>query len=118
MLSEAIWAKGVDAAIALYHDLKNNDPDAYAFQEFRLNNLGYQYLQGGDVETAIEIFKLNVEAFPEAFNPYDSLGEAYMTQGDTTQAVANYKKSLELNPNNTNAVEMLAKMGVEWKAQH
>ena len=50
-------------------------------------------------------------------NPYDSLGEAYLVHGDTTRAIAHYKKSLELNPNNTGAVEMLAKMGVEWDAQ-
>ena len=118
VLGETIWAEGVEAAAALYHDLKRTDPDAYDFREFQLNNLGYQYLRGSDIETAIEIFKLNVDAFPDAFNPYDSLGEAYMIHGDTEQAIINYKKSLDLNPNNTNAVEMLAKMGVEWKAQH
>ena len=117
VLGDKIWGEGVEAAIALYHDLKRDAPDAYDFREFQLNNLGYQYLQSGDVETAIALFKLNVEAFPDAFNPYDSLGEAYMIHGDTTQAIANYKKSLSLNPNNTNAVEMLAKMGVVWEAQ-
>jgi cytochrome c-type biogenesis protein CcmH/NrfG len=53
---------------------------------------------------------LNVEAYPEAFNPYDSLGEAYMVNGDKELAIKNYAKSLELNPNNLGAIEMLKRI--------
>ena len=62
---------------------------------------------------AIEIFKLNVEAYPQSSNVYDSLGEAYMVKGDRQQAIMNYEKSLELDPNNSNAAEMLKKLGKE-----
>ena len=62
------------------------------------------------VDEAIKIFELNVEMFPEAFNPYDSLGEAYMIKGDKKLAIKNYAKSLELNPQNTNAIVMLSKI--------
>ncbi len=68
-------------------------------------------LQRSRIEDAIEIFKLNVEFFPEAFNPYDSLAEAYMLAGDTRLARLNYERSLRLNPDNTNAVEMLERLG-------
>ncbi len=115
VISERIWAEDLETGLALYHDLKTTDPDGYDFREFHLNNLGYEYLRGGNVEAAIAIFKLNVDAYPESYNPYDSLGEAYMVQGDQENAIANYKKSLDLNPNNNNAVVMLGKMGVEWK---
>ena len=54
--------------------------------------------------------KINVELFPEAFNPYDSLGEAYMTAGETELSIQNYAKSLELNPENTNAVRQLMRL--------
>jgi cytochrome c-type biogenesis protein CcmH/NrfG len=64
----------------------------------------------GKVKEAVEIFKLNVEAYPQAFNTYDSLGEGYMTLNEHELAVLNYKKSLELNPKNTNAAEMLKKL--------
>jgi cytochrome c-type biogenesis protein CcmH/NrfG len=57
---------------------------------------------------AIEVFKLNVEAFPESANTYDSLGEAYMKAGQKELAIKSYAKSLELNPNNRNAVDQLA----------
>jgi len=39
------------------------------------------------VKEAIEVFKLNVEAYPESFNVYDSLGEAYMVNGDKDLAI-------------------------------
>ena len=63
------------------------------------------------MKEAIEIFKLNVEAYPKASNTYDSLAEAYMANGDKELAIQNYKKSLELNPKNENAIEALKKLG-------
>jgi len=51
-----------------------------------------------------------VKAYPEAFNPYDSLGEAYMVNKEFELAVKNYQKSLELNPDNENAKVMLKKI--------
>ncbi len=46
---------------------------------------------------------LNVAAFPESFNAYDSLGEAYMMAGNKKLAIENLKKSLALNPGNSHA---------------
>ena len=54
----------------------------------------------------------NVDAYPNAFNTYDSLGEAYMEMGDNEKAIANYKKSIELNAGNENGKDMLKKLGV------
>jgi CubicO group peptidase (beta-lactamase class C family) len=101
---------GVAAAIAFYRTMKTEQPNQYDFSEPELNRLGYQLLQARKLKEAIEIFKLNVEAYPKGFNTYDSLGEAYMISGNTELAILNYKKSLELNPENTGAIEMLKRM--------
>ncbi|PYS78653.1 MAG: serine hydrolase, partial [Acidobacteria bacterium] len=85
------------------------------FAETELNLLGYRLLQMKKVAEAIEIFKLNVEAYPGGFNAYDSLGEAYKIHGDKDLAIANYKKSLELNPKNTNATTQLASLTGDQK---
>jgi TolA-binding protein len=69
-------------------------------------------LRKGDLMGAIEIFRLNVEQFPQDANVYDSLGEAFLKQGDKAHAIENYRKSLDLNPHNDNAREVLAKLGV------
>jgi len=102
--------KDVASAINQYRELKAQKPSEYDFGEMELNTLGYQLLQMKKVAESIEIFKLNVEAYPQAFNTYDSLGEAYMVHGDKELAIANYKKSLELNPQNTGATRALASL--------
>jgi len=110
ILSATITSKGIDAAMAKYHQLKAASPATYNFDEDELNNLGYQFIRGNQFKEAIRIFQLNVEAYPNSANTYDSLGEGYMDAGDKPQAIANYQKSLELNPKNRNAVLMLQKL--------
>jgi tetratricopeptide (TPR) repeat protein len=110
VLMKTIQGKGIEVGLAEYRDLKARQEKLYDFSEPQLNNLGYQLLQAGKVKEAIEIFKLNVEAYPKAFNTYDSLGEAYMVSGNNELAIQNYKKSIELNPQNTNGVETLKRL--------
>lgn len=110
VLNKTIAEKGIEAGIAQYRDLKAKQSATYDFTEPELNRLGYQLLRNGKAKEAIEIFKLNVEAYPQGFNTYDSLAEAYMTINERELAIQNYKKSLELNPKNTNATEILKRL--------
>jgi tetratricopeptide (TPR) repeat protein len=110
-ISRTLREQGIAAAVKQYNDLKRNQSASYDIDEAELNTFGYVLLGQGKIKESIEIFKMNVEAFPNGFNTYDSLGEAYMNAGERELAIKNYKKSLELNPQNTNAVEMLKKLG-------
>jgi pimeloyl-ACP methyl ester carboxylesterase len=110
VLERAIKDKGVGAAIGLYRQMQQRYPAEF-FRERILNALGYEQLNSKHIQEAIALFKLNVEIYPNAFNTYDSLGEAYMVAGDREAAIQNYRKSLGLNPDNTNAVEMMKKLG-------
>ena len=112
MLLKTTVEQDVAAAIKQYRELKANEPTAYDFREKVLNTLGYRLLRMKRLREAIEIFKLNVEMYPDASNPYDSLGEAYLALGDTALAIKNYKRSVELNPKNTGGIEALKKLGV------
>jgi tetratricopeptide (TPR) repeat protein len=105
-------AQGAKAAVARYKELRHDAPDKYDFGALQLNSMGYALLRKGDLTGAIEIFRLNVEQFPQDANVYDSLGEAYLKQGDKAHAIENYKKSLDLNSHNDNARDVLAKLGV------
>ena len=109
-LNKTISEKGIEAGIAEYRDLKANQSATYDFGERELNQLGYQLMAAGKTKEALEIFKLNVEAYPKAFNTYDSLAEAYARLDQRELAIQNFKKSLELNPGNTNAAEQLKKL--------
>lgn len=106
-LYSAIVREGIESAIEQYRQMKRNEID---FTESELNTLGYQLLGIKKIAAAIEIFKLNVEAYPESFNVYDSLAEAYMVSQNDSLALENYKKSLELNPQNVNAKRMIDKI--------
>ena len=109
-LMQVILKHGVNNAIEKYHEIKLNKKIGFKFNEWELNNLGYMLLGKDMIIEAIEIFKLNVEEYPDASNPYDSLGEAYMIEGQKELAIKNYEKSLELNPNNTSAVKILEEL--------
>jgi hypothetical protein len=111
-LEETLRDSGVQAMINEYHALRRHYPED-AFNEGLLNALGYRLLGRDRIDDAIEVFKLNVDEYPQAFNPYDSLGEAYMKQGDTDLAIENYQRSVELNPDNSNAHEMLERLRAE-----
>jgi CubicO group peptidase (beta-lactamase class C family) len=110
LLEKTAADKGVEAAIAQYRDLKAKQSATYDFAEGELNTLGYRLLRNGKGKDAVEIFKLNVEAFPKASNVHDSLAEAYMNLNERELAISNYKKAIELDPKNTNAVEMLKRI--------
>ncbi len=69
-----------------------------AATENELNNYGYQMLNAGNNDKAIEILILNTQKYPKSANTWDSLGEAYATKGDKKNAIINFKKALSMNP--------------------
>jgi hypothetical protein len=81
--------------------LRKLGPKAVLFSEAIVNVMGYEHMQAGDIKGGIEIFKLNVEAFPNSPNVYDSLSDAYLADGQKELAAQNARKALELLPNDT-----------------
>lgn len=103
--------KNIDKGIKLYKTLKKNNKEEYNFtNENELNELGYEFLREGNIESALKIFSLNVDEFPASANVYDSRGEAYFNKKDYALSKKDYLKVLELDPENQNAKEMLLKM--------
>jgi tetratricopeptide (TPR) repeat protein len=86
-----------DSAAVMFRELKSRYGDT-VFPEFALNQMGYALLGEGNVESAIAVFKLGVESFPESANSYDSLGDAYARHGDRKLAMESYEKALKLSP--------------------
>ena len=98
-----------------FEEVKKSQPDKYDYSEDGINTLGYYYLNRKKFNEAIAVFLLNISEYPGSSNVYDSYAEALMESGQKELAIVNYKRSLEINPGNTNAVSMLAKMGVEME---
>jgi CubicO group peptidase (beta-lactamase class C family) len=62
-----------------------------------LNGYGYRILEKeNEPGWAMELFKLNVQLFPEDGNLWDSLGEAYLKYGEKEQAIQSYTKAVAL----------------------
>lgn len=102
---------GIEAGEDHYKKIK--DEETFDFNENEMNQIGYQLMGSDKIEEALQVFKWNIEAYPESSNVYDSYAEASMKLGKNEQAIANYKKSIELNPGNQNGIEMLKKLGVD-----
>ena len=64
-----------------------------------VNMVGYEQLMSspGKINDAIDLFKLNIENYPNSFNVYDSMGDAFAQKGDKGKAISNYQKAIELN---------------------
>ena len=65
-----------------------------------VNVIGYRLLQANHVQEAIEVFRANVEAYPDSANVYDSLGEAQERAGANDLAHASYKRAAEIGKAN------------------
>ncbi len=100
--------KSLDNAIELANQTKKNEKN-YHNSIDNLNDLGYVFMQNGELKKALEVFKLNVHLFPDNWIVYDSYGEALLNSSNTMDAVKMYKKSIELNPDNENAKIVLDK---------
>lgn len=90
------------------------DP-VYRFFNFEgeFNRVGYDLMGRGQVATALSVFQLNSNLFPESANCYDSLAEAYWKSDNLEKAKELYKKAIELDPEGAtgeNARNMLERM--------
>lgn len=100
----------IQQSIKMFYELKKSGFKDMWVDQYALNSIGYGLIWRKHLPEALEIFKLNVEEYPNSSNVYDSLGEAYMKLENKELAIYNYKKSLELNSENKNAVKMLEKL--------
>ncbi len=101
-----ILERGFESVVKAYKKRAKN----VNLLESTVNAKGYDLLSEKKINQAIDVFKLNVFAFPKSANAFDSLGEAYLEVGNKDLAIENYKKSLLLNPDNKNAEEVLKRL--------
>jgi polyisoprenoid-binding protein YceI len=111
IIYDIIQKDGVDEAVRKYKELKQQQPDTYAFGAGQLNLVGRKLLQHGKDKEAVEILKMNAGLFPtEAAAVFDSLGDAYLAIGENENAAQTFKKSLVLDPADTSAIESLRRL--------
>ncbi len=104
-----ILKQALDNTIELSIEAKKREMERL-HSENDFNQWGYSLMQSGELEKALEVFKLNVFLFPESWNVYDSYGEALFKSNRKEEAIEMYEKSIELNPDNENGKKMLEKI--------
>lgn len=101
VLAEAINQKGIDAATALYADLRKNyyGGAQYDFGETSLNQLTESLLAQNKNKEALAIAQLNFSAnHPDSVWSYHLLAMTHQANGQISDAVADYRQALALHP--------------------
>lgn len=107
-LWRAIVARGMAPVAKDYRAQRATTPDSLLpINEQRLITVGLQLVEGGRPSDALEIFKLEAEAYPQSSSGPAGMAFAYAALGDRENAVANAEKAVALNPSATRAIEIL-----------
>jgi dienelactone hydrolase len=77
-------------------DARQRDPAAQLFPEVAVDIIGSDHLRAGEVKEAIDVFKLNLLAYPESADAHDNLADAYLQDGQKTLALQLARKGLAL----------------------
>ncbi|MDX1661765.1 MAG: amidohydrolase family protein, partial [Gemmatimonadota bacterium] len=96
LVLETLETEGIEAAREHHRALRAAAPDSVRLGESLLNSLGYRLLREDRVLEAIAVLEMNVEAFPDEPNPYDSLGDALHAAGRLEEAKESYRKAVDL----------------------
>ncbi len=110
LINKATEQKDMTEFVGKYKTFKNDSKHKFTETQGAMNRFGYALLQNKKVVEAIEIFKLNVESYPNSANVYDSLGDALDAAGRREEAIKSYEKALSIDPNYPSSIAALKKL--------
>ena len=96
LLNELQTPAGVVEVMQQFRTARRTDPAAQLWPEVAVNIIGEDYQRVGDVKTAIEVFKLNLLAYPDSADANDSLADAYLDDGRKDLARQYAQRALDL----------------------
>lgn len=109
-LYNSIQLKGIDASVALYHQLKKENKGDFIFNPMQLYHLGNELRKQKKISEAIKIFELNMSEYPKIPNVYESLGEIHKRNGNKKNAIQYFEKLVEIEPQNPRWTYLLNKL--------
>lgn len=96
--------------VSRYRTVKSDPKSKYVNSEASMNRLGYTFLGKKRAADAVVVFKLNVEAYPNSANVYDSLGDALEASGQKEEAIKSFQRALSIDPNYPTSLEALRRL--------
>lgn len=105
---EIITKKDIKTALARYKEVKTDHPDTtYDVGPNQLGILTMKLIEKGKAADALQLAKVNAEAYPQDAQSLSRWGYAYEKANQKEQARDLYKKAIEHDPFNAFALEML-----------
>jgi pimeloyl-ACP methyl ester carboxylesterase len=77
-------------------EARKKDPQAQLWPEVAVDIIGEDYQRAGDIKNAIEIFQLNLLAYPDSADANSNLADAYLADGQKDVARQYAEKALAL----------------------
>lgn len=96
VLNQLQMPGGVAQVMQQLLEARQKDPGAQLWPEVTADIIGEDYQRVGDVKTAIEVFKLNLLAYPDSADANDSLAGAYLADGQQDLARQYAERALAL----------------------
>ena len=87
---------GTEQVRRQFLEARRKDPQVQLWPEVAADLIGEHYQRGGDVKDAIEVFKLNLLAYPNSADAHSNLGDAYLADGQKDLARQYAEKALTL----------------------
>src|SRR5437763_4348158 len=81
ILNQLETPDGVVQATQRLTEARQKDPQAQLFPEITVDIIASGYLRQGDTKSAVEIFKLNLLAYPDSADANYNLADAYLKDG-------------------------------------
>ncbi|HEY7284329.1 MAG TPA: c-type cytochrome [Vicinamibacterales bacterium] len=112
VLSETVTAKGLDAAVAQYRELRTQyyGGMAYDFSEGGLINMAQAATNADKADNALAWLNLNLEFYPKSARTYVAMAQAHQRKNDKPSAIKDLEKAVELDPNNAQAKQQLQQL--------
>src|SRR5438045_4207007 len=96
ILNQIETPDGVAQATRRLTEARQKDPKAQLWPEVTVDIIASGHLREGDAKTAIEIFKLNLLAYPDSADAHYNLADAYLADGQKELARQYAEKALAL----------------------
>ena len=96
LLNQLQTPDGVAQVERLVREAWQKDPGVQLWPEVTVNIIGADYQRVGNFKTAIEVFRLNLLAYPDSADANDSLAGAYLDDGQKDLARQYAQKALSL----------------------
>jgi dienelactone hydrolase len=96
ILNQLRMPGGVAQVTQQLMEARRRDPEAQLFPEITVDIIGADHLRAGETKAAIEIFKLNLLAYPDSADAHFNLADAYLTDGQKDLARQYAEKALAM----------------------